>query len=135
MTYCGSHNVIKIYNVTTVSFHSLLLLLFREVYMNTTFDLGNYCISDRRTVLDCFISNVGIFLTHTKHCTLVTWASNDRRNHRSWIIIPFVHSVSTIYNQGSSSHIFRMTYMNTFNNCNLIIPTIVKLEMIFFHTD
>merc|ERR1719270_292826 len=34
-----------------------------------------------------FISNIGIFLTHTNHDTLVPWASNNGWEYSSWSII------------------------------------------------
>merc|ERR1712051_1030398 len=55
-----------------------------------------------------FITYIGVFLSHTDHDTLVSWASNNRWEDSSWGVISgetgFAHAGAIVYNQ--SGYVF-----------------------------
>jgi beta-lactamase class A len=55
-----------------------------------------------------FITYIGVFLSHTDHDTLVSWASNDGWEDSSWGVISgetgFAHAGAIVYNQ--SGYVF-----------------------------
>merc|ERR1711997_102273 len=68
-----------------------------------------------------FISNIGVFLTHTNHDTLVSWSANNRWEYSSWGIITgktsLAHAGAIVNNQSSNVFVTHLECLDDFLWC------------------